>query len=944
MTMRHFALRCLALPTSLLFAAPALLAQSTAVLGKHNAAFLEGLWRAGYLDFADQLGKLVANSNLPADEKEQVKASHTKLRMAIAARDGNATERRQLALDTIATKEKALAAAAEGSDAAVDAMNELVESYRLFADAMAEALTQAQPDEQSKLRDEADKKFTAAEKDLEERTQRNEKLRSEDKPGSELPMLISMYGLGRLYYYHSLVFPNDSHTSEHLVDESLAKLEDFDLEFGDSLAAFEAKLTTALCHNRKGDRDLAIESCNGAISLRERFDKDRNGVYQVDRNAADVIAAGVLQKTMFLNDAKTPDKIVEATKDYFATIPSALEANQGLAVLVAQAKAQQELGDTEGATAAAHKLIELDPKGQWGYRGQELLSQLISGGSGGNIDTGKTLKIAESLAGQGEFEQALRMCREAILRAKTPEESNSAAEALLITGAIEASRGYFHEASVAFDAVVRRYPKAPVAPDALWRSIQCFLELEDLDGLPMYKKWREDRSQLLVKNYPDDPHVGQLQLIDGRRLEKAQKFVEAAAVYAKIAADSSVHVDATFYESSCYQKHARKLAADGMNKEAAEFETKAATGFRALIESLAAARAATTDNKQKARLDDVEFNTRIALASMLISGDDAAKVAEAEQLLQKVEAKGDDAQTLWALRIRIKVAKGNVDEAITDMDNALDKAGDSKPLLVVCRSLAMSLDNRAVEKFKQKERLGAGNIWRKAAVYYVRSAANATGSDALQIADRLLTIGMIVNDIPETVEAWYEVPEFKVKVPEPWEGALTIYVRQADAGAPYKARIGHARILGFLGRTAECESELTKLFTENKLAASNKRLDSALLAKRPELLTAYLEYGFALRTPVAGSDDKARRARATDVFDRVALSVPSDSRYWWFARFGQIQSYYDRGLYDEAHVVISSLERTNPQFDADSNAPNGRFGLKRRFESLKTAIEQKVPK
>src|SRR5262245_8057498 len=126
MTMRHFALRCLALPTSLLLPG-ALLAQSPAVLGKHNAAYLEGLWRAGYIEFADQVGKLVAGSNLPDDEKSAVKAVHTKLRIAISAQSGNANERRQLVLETIATKKKALDAAADGSEAAVDGINELVE-------------------------------------------------------------------------------------------------------------------------------------------------------------------------------------------------------------------------------------------------------------------------------------------------------------------------------------------------------------------------------------------------------------------------------------------------------------------------------------------------------------------------------------------------------------------------------------------------------------------------------------------------------------------------------------------------------------------------------------------------------------------------------------------------------------------------------------------------
>ena len=189
----------------------------------------------------------------------------------------------------------------------------------------------------------------------------------------------------------------------------------------------------------------------------------------------------------------------------------------------------------------------------------------------------------------------------------------------------------------------------------------------------------------------------------------------------------------------------------------------------------------------------------------------------------------------------------------------------------------------------------------------------------------------------EKVESWFEVPGFKPTSTEAWNGALQLYDRLASTdSATYKSQIGLARILGFLGRWNDCESELAKLFAKEKIAAKN-RLDPAALNRKPELLTAYLEWGFAMQL-ATGGEEKARRARATDVFERVVNSVQPDQKHWWHARFGHIQSLFDRGLYDQADVSMSSLERTNPDFDGD------RYGLKARLRSLKLQITGKQPK
>ena len=57
-------------PIALLLCAAVLPGQSADVLSKHNAAFLNGLWQAGYVEYADKIGDLVAASNLSDAEKK----------------------------------------------------------------------------------------------------------------------------------------------------------------------------------------------------------------------------------------------------------------------------------------------------------------------------------------------------------------------------------------------------------------------------------------------------------------------------------------------------------------------------------------------------------------------------------------------------------------------------------------------------------------------------------------------------------------------------------------------------------------------------------------------------------------------------------------------------------------------------------------------------------
>lgn len=222
--------------------------------------------------------------------------------------------------------------------------------------------------------------------------------------------------------------------------------------------------------------------------------------------------------------------------------------------------------------------------------------------------------------------------------------------------------------------------------------------------------------------------------------------------------------------------------------------------------------------------------------------------------------------------------------------------------------------------------------------YYLRSAERATNSDdAIQIADRLFVIGLKLNGIEDKVEAFYEVPDLKLTDIATFEQAVELYDKLLQAGATnYRIKLARGRALGFLKRWSECVAMLSDCIAEMKLVDAKGRLNQQVWTQKSELISSYLELGFAMRNNGVEASDKALLARASDVFDRVFVGMAKDSKPWWFAQFGQLRTLIDRGVYNEADVMMRNLDRSSPDYD------NDRFKLKLKFAQLK--LEIKAPK
>jgi len=235
--------------------------------------------------------------------------------------------------------------------------------------------------------------------------------------------------------------------------------------------------------------------------------------------------------------------------------------------------------------------------------------------------------------------------------------------------------------------------------------------------------------------------------------------------------------------------------------------------------------------------------------------------------------------------------------------------------------------------------------WRKAAQYYELSVKGALSGTAplvfdnvFEVAQRLYAIGLNANKVPEDQYTFVDW-QGEVIAPELWEKALAMYER-LDAQAPnYRVTIELARTLAILGRLADAETIYGRLFDQVSLfdAAKPKSFDRSVIESRPELVSAYIEWGVVTHLVALGSNDAARLDRAGTIYNGMIANSVDDSRTWWQAKYFQIRLASDRGEYELADTGIRNVKRTN-----SADYDKGKYGFQDKFKALEAELAKKV--
>ncbi len=932
----------------LAFAAPAH-GQSAAILAKDNAAFARELYRRGYADLAEGLCATIEKApDVASDELAQVKVLALDFKLESAKRETDPVKKKDLVLAVVAGKQDFLNANPTGAEAAV-VRESLPETLRVLGESLLVVMkTETDPNKYIELREQGNVQFQEAEKQLETLT--SELATKRDDPAIDLRYMQAAYDLCKVQFFHAQLTSTDKEPDAKRYNKALEAFQRFGLDYSDQLVCIEGMIFQGLIHKALGMKDDALLDFDDAIRLRENFEQDSNGKYNVAPEAADVISKAYMQKARMLAEQGNHKDAIATSQDYFATVNDALQASQALALLSAELDSRMASGDSAGASEVAQKIADADPTGPWGARAHEMLGKTVtSAGAANGLGADKLLQVAESLMEKGEFDKALSVCSQALEAARGgANEADWGCEAMISMGVILRKKGEssVFDACAAFDSAAERFPTAKRAPDAIAASMDGYQSMYAKDKLSFYKKRFDDRLGLLISKYPTHPAAAASQLYEAKGFEKEEAFDQAAAAYLKVLPDAPAYAEAQYKAGYCLFRHAVKTS---KANKAADVKSIVASAEAQLKKSVGIVQTATTktlDRDMLGRLEKYSFEIPVSLANLYLfaGGGQEAKVIEALAGLEdKYGADEQKVSTVWGLRIQALRALGKLDEAEKLLQALIAKSPDSKAIGTAAGVLARALDQRAIE-VNEKTPDEASGLWKRSMRYYVigvkaRQKAGGRGDDTEQIAQRLYAMGLSANHLPDTQISFVgwrpEKPEAVDR--EYWKNAAELYEIAQATSASYRTLIGLARCYGFLGQWDQASGAYGRLFDQERLVdPKTKKFDRAVITAKPELIFAYLESGVTEYEVGKSMKDSDKLNRATQIFNDILATYDNTSEMWWHAKYHQLRALFERGDYDTADVALRGVERTTQDFD------EGKYGYKKLFTELKAELAKKV--
>ena len=926
-------------------------AQSEWVLGRDDTQFARRLFEENYDDLAEGLLKTIQARNPGANEMLEVTALGFELRLDATKRESDDFAKRLEALKTLVEEEKAFIQANARTSVADLVRANLPSVYLEIATTLTAGLrVEKDAAKRAELTEEGHRIFEEAKQWLRERVERFATQLTQgtgDQDYAQRQHMIASYNLARMEFQHAVLFPEGSPEQKKQLEAALEAFGSFGFDYPESLLSYRGIIYQGLCHEQLGAPEDALVDYEDAVALRDGFETDEKGVYQVGPDEADMISGATSNRIKLLTSLKRYIEAISAADDFLKTTPDAWLTSSGVEVVAAKADAEMKAGDISAASATAQSLVDFDPQGPAGRTGRELLGKLPVF----NLPPDKILRIAETTAGRGDFSRALDLCRRARDTVKgARDEQEVGASSYFLAGTIYRWQNRLHEASLAYDCAAEIYPKGTRAPEALRAAVNCYGELARRDKSRYYAKRADERMQALATRYPQHPLAADAGIWQGLKLENDGDFAGAIAFYTQIDPNSPTHLEATFRTANATYQQAKALQQqEGKEAEGTALLKQAEGLYRSSIDLLIKAQEETLDTAVRKRLFGFEFSARMGLGSLLIELGKANEVLPLiAGLEEKVGTDSDNATAVWGLRIQALHADGKVDEALKLFESLMQRTPDAPGLATTAGVLARALDQTATtEAEKDPASKRAEELWRKAAFYYEKSVQGAlAGTAALRagevfdIAQRLYVLGLFFNKVPDGQETFVDW-QGPILDPELWAQAAQIYTKLEEQAPSYRVSLERARTLAILGEIPKAESLYARLFDQVSLFApgdTTKKFDRSVVEARPELVPAYLEWGVATHMVGLEGKDQGRLDRAQQIYERVLDNSPAGkSRQWWQAKYFQIKLWSDEGQYDNAKRAINSTKRTqSDDFD------NGEFGFKDKFKALEAELSKKV--
>ncbi|MSR46845.1 MAG: hypothetical protein EXS13_07260 [Planctomycetes bacterium] len=938
----------------------------TRTFGRDNAAFARGLFRQGYEGMAaDFCAAFEKWDRASADERAGVRSVFLDIQLELAFAEPDLVKRKDLLSKLLKEKEQFIADY-PGTTEAKEAEVAMPESYRLLGETLVGALLKVtDPDEAKALREEGSAAFAHVQDVLRKQKREVEAKLDDatlsDEATDELreQRARAWFNLCKSDYFRSQLFGADDPERERRLKQSLSALQDFSMEFDDNVLAYQGNVFQGFCEKSLGNVDAALEHFDATIALIEQYDVGEDGRVDMPDLVDDVVSWAVLQKALALAELKRHEDVIAACKDFYTRTKSPEVAQYGLAVLASQSESEIATGDTKAAGISAQTLQDLNPTGQWGAKGRDVMAKLLGGGSGAGganvskLGSAQLLKIADAMFAKGEIEQALTTCARAL--DASLGNGDAMVEALMKMGAYYAKQLDYRSAAVAFDSAWMRFPKSARAADAVYASMTCFQTINGAEKRPVFARLIEERRLKLANDYASSAYAAKIQLFQGQQLDSDQKFSEAADFFLKVQPGSANYEDAQYAASRSLVKDAQRVVKLKQSDQVAVVVKRADEQLTKCVKLLEDSAAKTLDLNRKQVWESQSFECRTLHANLCMM-DGVGRAADVPRILEGVEdrfpADLDKIGVAWSLRIQSFNSLGRFDDAEKLLEALLAKGGEARSAAAAAGVFARSCDGRAVELIGKDPKSAEGaKVWEKAFRYYVISLkaklhdiAAARSGELEQVAARYFIMGKHFNGIPDRVNSTLSAGDIKVTVPHFFEEAADTYAATLELVPSYRTRMNLARTLGFLGRSEQAGEQYAQLFdSERIIDAESGDIDNEVARKRPDLVTAYLEWGLCdFKAGLVGNRDVDRLARANGVFGAVVkFAKPTGrerSETWWHGRYWQMRAWVDQGDYAKADLALRDLERNTEDFD------QGKYGLRELFRKMKSELANKVIK
>jgi hypothetical protein len=914
--------------------------------GYDAGSFVRELARRGYSDLAEmQLKRYEADANLSAKDKESLTVARSQIAISKA---GQLTGKEKIAalLDAYSAAQlqavqKQDTPEGEMAEEVVDQIGEtLAETY------VQSVLTAANPTEATAMRAEAIDFLTKeANRNYDDVSDLKKKAQGGNPtPQQETALMLKRYAVPRLYWQQARLLEDTAPDKAVKLKDALAQLQEFQLDYSNVLMGYQAYNLMGQVFRELGkidpkNNDEALSAFGDAINLRDAYQAP-GGLFNLDEEAARIVALGSMEKARILQEQKKYDEAIKVIDELLATVPEMKATRQGLNAQVVKLEALKEAGKTDEAMKLANVIADADRGGPAGNAAQRILSEFVAGG-GAKLDT-RTLEVAAARAIKiGEFGQAFVIYRNALRMTRDPKQRSNF---LLQMGRCQQQLGNLEEAALAYDTGAMASTDEEAA-DSAYNAALIYSKLSGQTGSPFYDKRAENGLRLLSSRFPNSPRAASAQYLVGAKLERAGKLEEAAKAYLGVPEKASRYEAAQYQAGDCYVQ----LATDQKTKP----EDKA-TYLKSAEDALKNCLARIQEKRKAGPIDEnlsgVDYSARTLLGRIYLAAK-PPKTAEVLALLDSVDKDfADDPARLTGakvLSVQGMIQEGKLAEATELMGVLIQRAPKDPGVIDTARSLAIALDGVvSVDKPTWTDKKMSLESARLACAQFYRHYCTKPAKDAKdrrrleEAADRIEAIGMKLGGLDEKDDTFARLKPYQIANPQPFEWAIDSYSKieqeESDSDARIQLNLKIGRASGLLKRYLEAVQAYERLFAEDPILNVDGSVDNAALQRKRYLLKALVELGFGYTQLATTKQMGAQALKYLKAVKPYAKPTKDDEQLFWVTRVCEIEAYVKRGDpkdYQTADVLWNDLQRAGPEFDGN------KYGAADKMKELRKQLD-----